>query len=174
MTTSPGVFRRLDRVRDQVTGALLIAVFVLVNLQVFFRYVLNDPLSWPEEVARVCFLWLAYLGIAKLFRERLHYAIGFFIALAPPRAQTIAALCVDLCSLAAFAAILIGAWPVLESNSHIRTAIGLPVNLLYASLPTATLLVIPAILLSLNDHFRNIVGSRRSMPTRSSHSGKTL
>jgi TRAP-type C4-dicarboxylate transport system permease small subunit len=84
--------RLVDTVRDHVCGALLIAIFVLINLQVFFRYVVSDPLSWPEEIARLLFVWAAYLGVAKLFRERLHYAMVFFIELAPLRAQALAGL----------------------------------------------------------------------------------
>ena len=149
MTRLTRSMRLVDTVRDHVCGALLIAIFVLINLQVFFRYVVSDPLSWPEEIARLLFVWAAYLGVAKLFRERLHYAMVFFIELAPLRAQALAGLAVDLLTAAAFVAVLIGAGPVLNANAHMRTAIGVPLNWLYASLPAATILILPAVALSL-------------------------
>jgi TRAP-type C4-dicarboxylate transport system permease small subunit len=161
------IMRLVDALRDHVCGALLIAIFALINLQVFFRYVVNDPLSWPEEIARLLFVWAAYLGVAKLFRERLHYAIAFFIELAPLRVQALAGLAVDLLTAAAFVTILLGAGPVLNANAHIRTAIGVPLNWLYASLPAATILILPAVAFSLVDHIRRLRAlavAPRSMP----------
>ena len=147
------IARHVDRLRDGLCVLLLAAIFVLLVVQVFFRYVVNDPLSWPEELARVLFLWLAWLGVAKLFRERSHYAIDFFVRLTSRRAQRMAALLADACSFLGFLLVILTSWPVLEANSHIRTAIGLPVNLIYASLPVATVLILMALALSLLGHW---------------------
>ena len=164
------IMRLADALRDHVCGALLIAIFVLINLQVFFRYVVNDPLSWPEEMARLLFVWAAYLGVAKLFRERLRYAITFFIELAPLRAQAAAGLLVDGLTALAFAAVLLGAGPVLAANAHIRTAIGVPLNWLYGSLPAATLLILPAVALSFFDNMRLLLAPAEAL--RSMRNGR--
>ena len=42
--------------------ALFAVIIVCVSLQVFFRYVLNDPLTWSEELARFSFMWMVFLG----------------------------------------------------------------------------------------------------------------
>lgn len=147
----------VDRIRDAICVALLAALFILINIQVFYRYVINDPLSWPEEVARNLFVWITFLGVAKLFRERLHYAVDFFIERAPYRVRAVAAVLIDFSSIIFFIAVLSGAWPVLVANAGIRTSIELPINLLYASLPIATLLILPAILVALIEHVRAAV-----------------
>lgn len=128
---------RMDRIRDWTCILLLGAIFVLLNIQIFFRYVLNSPLPWPEEIARTCFVWVAYVGVAKLVRERSFYAIDVFVALAPPILRTAIAVVMDLLMLAAFCLILFATWPVLQANANITTAIGTPINLLYLSLPIA-------------------------------------
>ena len=40
--------------------AIAMMVFVIL-LQVFFRYVLNNALPWPDEAARFMMLWLTGL-----------------------------------------------------------------------------------------------------------------
>ncbi|MBB4121967.1 TRAP transporter small permease [Martelella radicis] len=52
------------------TGALLMGLMVVVILvQVFFRYVLNDALAWTEELARFLMLWMVSLMAPTAFRH---------------------------------------------------------------------------------------------------------
>lgn len=132
----------MDTIRDLVSGLLLAAIFVLLNIQILFRYGLNNPLSWPEEIARTCFVWVAYLGVSKLVRERSFYAIDVFVLVLPATLRWLLAITVDILTLGIFGLILYTSWPVLMANANITTAIGMPVNLLYASLPVAAVLVI--------------------------------
>lgn len=40
----------------------------LIVLTVFFRYVLNDPLTWTEEVIVTIFAWMLFIGFSSGFR----------------------------------------------------------------------------------------------------------
>jgi TRAP-type C4-dicarboxylate transport system permease small subunit len=146
----------IDRARDAICVSLLAGIVILVGIQVVYRYVLNDPLSWPEEVARNAFVWLIALGTVKLFRERKNYVIDFFLISAPQVVQRAAAWAFDIAALLFFAALLIGDWPVLRANANIRTAIDLPMNVLYASFAVAALLAMPAILVSMYERLRGV------------------
>ncbi len=61
----------------EVFAALLVGVAIVVNLaQVLWRYVLNDPLEWSEEVMRYTMAWVAFIaGSAAVFRGE-HMAAG--------------------------------------------------------------------------------------------------
>ncbi|KIT16619.1 TRAP transporter small permease [Jannaschia aquimarina] len=61
-------------------GAMVIAILV----QVFWRYVLNDPLPWPEEAARFLMLWMTGLVAPTAFRRGGFVAIDM-VQLALPR-----------------------------------------------------------------------------------------
>ena len=50
---------------------------------VWWRYVLNAPLAWTEQVSRMLFVWITFVGAAVLYREQLHIAIDMFIAMLP-------------------------------------------------------------------------------------------
>lgn len=149
-----GFARLLDRLRDAICLLLLGSIVVLICIQVFYRYVLNDPLSWPEEVARYAFVWVVALGTVKIFRERTAYTIDAFINLVPAAVSRAAMLLFDVTSLLMFAAILAGSWPVLAANAHIHTAIGLPINLLYTSFPVGAALAMLALAATLLDRAR--------------------
>jgi TRAP-type C4-dicarboxylate transport system permease small subunit len=46
-----------------------------VSLQVVTRYVLTYPLDWPEELARMLFVWVALLGAVLALRRAAHFGI---------------------------------------------------------------------------------------------------
>jgi len=58
---------------------------VLVIAQVILRYVFNDPLTWSEEMARILFIYLSFLGIGAAYGRRRHMAIDALIILLPAR-----------------------------------------------------------------------------------------
>jgi C4-dicarboxylate transporter DctQ subunit len=58
----PAVVRWLQRRADDVAVLLIAAMFVSFLLQIAFRYVLNRPLGWTEEVTVLCWVWVVLWG----------------------------------------------------------------------------------------------------------------
>jgi C4-dicarboxylate transporter DctQ subunit len=54
---------------------LMLLVFLLLLLQVVTRYFLNNPLSWPEELLRFCFVAMIYFSISYAASENAHIRI---------------------------------------------------------------------------------------------------
>ena len=51
--------RRIARLfADHVAVGLMATMFVSFLLQIAFRYVLNRPLGWTEEVTVICWVWV--------------------------------------------------------------------------------------------------------------------
>jgi TRAP-type C4-dicarboxylate transport system permease small subunit len=79
--------RRLDdwssRAEDLCLAALHALIAGLVLAAVVFRYILNDPLTWSEELVIVLFGWMIFLGIANAFRVRSHIIIDVVVLFAP-------------------------------------------------------------------------------------------
>lgn len=67
--------------------SLLAFIVVASTVQVFWRAVLADPLSWTEEAVRVAFVWLVYVGVARAVRRRTHISVDFFVRMLPHRLQ---------------------------------------------------------------------------------------
>ncbi len=82
--------KTLSAVCDAITRAvgnllgLLIGAIVLITLAaVWWRYVINDPLSWTEQISRILFVWVTFLGAAVLYREKSHITIDMFLDMMP-------------------------------------------------------------------------------------------
>lgn len=62
--------RWLRRRADNVSAALLLAMFVCFIIQITARYIFNYPLGWTEEVSVLCWIWCTLWGAAFVLRER--------------------------------------------------------------------------------------------------------
>ena len=58
-------------------------LFFIVALQFFTRYVLNDSLSWTEEIARFFLIFLAFIGSIACIRRGSHIYLEFFYRYLP-------------------------------------------------------------------------------------------
>lgn len=70
-------------------GAICLGLMVVVILiQVFFRYVLNSALPWPEEASRFLMMWSTGLMAPTAFRRGGFVAIDMVIRLLPRAVAT--------------------------------------------------------------------------------------
>ena len=69
--------RLLKAPLEVAAGTVLVALVAVTFAQVVFRYVLQAPLSWSEELARFLLMWLASLSGAYAFKTRSHFALRF-------------------------------------------------------------------------------------------------
>lgn len=77
----------MDRCIDFALALLLVAMTLVVFLQVFFRYAVNAPLSWPEETARIMIVWLSFVGGYMAMREDKHLGFGLLVEKLPAHLQ---------------------------------------------------------------------------------------
>src|SRR5204862_3972436 len=61
--------RWLQRRAENVAVALLSTMFACFIIQIFFRYVLNNPVGWTEEVVITMWLWTVLWGAAFILGE---------------------------------------------------------------------------------------------------------
>lgn len=61
---------------NMAIGCILIVIMVAtVVLQVYYRYVLHNSLSWSEELARSIFAWVTFVGADLALRKGAHIGI---------------------------------------------------------------------------------------------------
>ena len=114
----------------------------LIVLTVFFRYVLNDPLTWTEEVIVTIFAWMLFIGFSSGFRERMHIRIDALLLVLPMRGRAalgvfaVTATAVTLAGLAWFgtqqALIMVDTETPMMRMSAAWAVAALPVSAIFA------------------------------------------
>jgi TRAP-type C4-dicarboxylate transport system permease small subunit len=77
------VMARLDSAIIWLTAiavvSLMLTMVASILAGVFFRYVVNAALPWPEELARFAMIWLTMLGAGLVTRYGGHIAVTIFV-----------------------------------------------------------------------------------------------
>lgn len=68
----------IDRLLEVALVLLFFTLFACVIIQVFTRYVLNDPAIFTEEASRFAIIWLSLLGTAYACGRLEHMAYTMF------------------------------------------------------------------------------------------------
>lgn len=61
-----------------IAGLALVGIVVMIGVQVFFRFALNSPIPWAEELGRYLHIWVVFLGAAAVESSRGHIRVGYF------------------------------------------------------------------------------------------------
>ncbi|MEU4244805.1 TRAP transporter small permease [Actinoplanes sp. NPDC026619] len=72
------VLRGIAIAENILIGLLLIGIVTVILAQVFFRYVLSQPLSWSTEVATGLLLYVAFVGFAIGVRDNAHVTLNLY------------------------------------------------------------------------------------------------
>jgi len=67
---SPRATSWLRRRAENVIVVLIAIMFVSFLLQIGFRYLLNRPLGWTDEVTVLCWVWLVLWGAAFILSDK--------------------------------------------------------------------------------------------------------
>ncbi len=77
------LWRLLAFAEEAICYSFLALLVVITSLQVFTRYVLNAPLSWTEEAARMVFTWIIFIGAALIVKRGSHISIDYLAKILP-------------------------------------------------------------------------------------------
>ncbi len=86
------MFRLLEfseKIVKYIAIIALLAMVVMVFTNVTLRYAFNSGLPWSEEVARLCFVWVVFLGIILAAKDKAHLKVDVLTASLPPNAALI-------------------------------------------------------------------------------------
>jgi TRAP-type C4-dicarboxylate transport system permease small subunit len=90
------LLRHLDRAEEYVAVALFVVLGALLSAQVFMRFVLGLGYSWMEEICRMLFIWVIFIGAAAAMRRGMHIRVEAGLLLFPRSVRPFAAWLGDL------------------------------------------------------------------------------
>lgn len=129
----------LDRVLAAVVSILMAALVVDVVWQVVTRFLLAQPSSFTDELARFLLIWVGLLGSAYAVGQRLHLAIDLISDRLNPRRRQVLGIVIESVVLSfALGVLLIGGWKLVSLTlllGQTSAALGLPLGYVYSVLP---------------------------------------
>ncbi len=69
------VIRVFDSVLDLLAACTFAGMMLVLCLQIFFRYVLEEPLVWATPLSLFLFIWATWLGGAAGIRDRMQVRV---------------------------------------------------------------------------------------------------
>lgn len=103
--------------------AALFAVMVVVGtMQVFNRFLLNNSLSWSEELQKFSFIWLVFFAIPVAYQRGSHLCVDAITNLFPNRARAALAKVVDVMWLVLGLAFVFLTWKLMGVARYQQSA----------------------------------------------------
>lgn len=128
---------------ERVCLALMLVLVGDVFLGVFSRYILQATFQWYDEVARLCFIWIVFLGAALAVKRGMHFRMRLVVDRLGPGAARFADHLVTLATVV-FGAVLVaggyGIYPI--AQRQVTDALDISMLWFYAALPVGGALII--------------------------------
>lgn len=131
-------WRLLDEYFEEAIMVFLLAIIgIVIMTQVIMRYFLHSALSWPEEFARYCFIYTAFLSFGYCIRNNRLLKVDVILTMFSDKIQRIVEYVNQYITLALFSYFFYFSIDVVQSayrSGTVSTALGLPIYLLNFSL----------------------------------------
>ena len=140
------VRKKIDSLLSRTLVVLLSLMVLNVLWQVFSRYILGNPSSFTDELARYLMIWLGILGAAYVSGQNAHVAIDFLPnKLDVKKQRQLKHLANMAIMLFAIFVLLIGGLRLVFLTyilEQFSPSLKLPMALVYAVIPISGLLVV--------------------------------
>ena len=83
-----------------LSGLALVAITLMIPAGVFMRYVMNDPLQWPEPASVIMMVLFSFVGGAAVYRANAQIAVEALLKAVGPRSRNAMQWGVHGCTLA--------------------------------------------------------------------------
>ena len=132
----------LTRLLDAMVIGLAGLLFCLLNYAVFTRFVLNDSVSWSEELPAHVLAVLTFIGAAYLTRTSEHLGFDAVVRILRPGLKRAVMAC-NLVLMAGFGALLAyyGSIAAQSFGSRMLISVDLPMALFRAAMPLGGALI---------------------------------
>lgn len=157
---------KLKHTIDTLLGWVLVFLMSLLVVdvlwQVFSRYVLNDPSSFTEELARFLLIWVGLLGASYAAGKRMHLAVDLLPMKLEGQRKTYLTLFILACTiLFSLAVMVFGGIRLVAITLYLgqtAAALQMPLGYIYIVLPISGLLIAFYAALHFVDEWRSLSG----------------
>ncbi|MGF1733759.1 TRAP transporter small permease [Photobacterium satsumensis] len=128
----------LDKYLENTLACILLAVMVIAIFTQVVTRTLDISLSWTEELARYCFIWLVYIGVSFAASRKSHIKIDAIAMLLDDKEKKYLSLLADFVFFTFACFILFHSTQMVLELYHLgqtSPALGLPMWIVYLAGP---------------------------------------
>lgn len=116
--------------------AISVLMVIVTLAQVVFRYLIEAPLPWSEELARYLFVWIVFLGGAIGLSRGIHLGVDLLVNALPAQVRKgLEVMTTGMIGCFA-AAVIYASFPVISMNMFQRSpALGVQMSWIYIAIP---------------------------------------
>ena len=136
---------RLDTILKWLLVFIMGAMTINVLWQVFSRFILQNPSSITEELARYMLIWLGILGASYVAGQKMHLAIDLLSTKLKGKSKSYLEIVIQsIIFLFAFFVMVIGGFRLVQitlSLNQISAALQIPLGYVYTVLPISGIIM---------------------------------
>ena len=137
---------------DVIIAALVAAIILVTIATVFFRYVIQQPIGWSEELSLAGFAWFTFLGAGSAIRKKTVVSLDFFYDMFNrPLKKTVKLITTVICIAAYLMVIWLGFQMSLKGMLSTTPYLKVSYFYIYLSIPIGGVFSILALLANLMD-----------------------
>lgn len=129
----------VDRTIATFSVLVMIALVLCVVWQVFSRYVLNQPSTLTDELARFLMIWVGLLGASYTVGAQRHLAIDFLAMMLPDNKKPLLGILINALILLFSGTVIVnGGLKLIEktlATTQLSAALQIPMGYVYIVLP---------------------------------------
>ncbi len=128
----------VDKIEEMLAVGILAYMLVVLTYQIIMRFVFNASNNWSEESARYLFVWFVYLTASLAIIKNAHIRVDAVLRVYPTSLTRAIVVAGYLLFIAYCAAIVYYSSIFCEniySSEQVSLGIGVPMYLVYLSLP---------------------------------------
>lgn len=143
----------LTRITESIGALLMLSIVVMNALQVFFRYVLVDPLGWTEEAMRYTVVWMTFLVAGAVLYGGEQLSIDMLGGVLSPRLRRIQSILVLLLISLFCLVLVVYGWPqAIRNIKQVSPVAQIPMIIPYVSVVVGgALMLVKAVCLMIAD-----------------------
>jgi TRAP-type C4-dicarboxylate transport system permease small subunit len=149
----PVIVDKIGHIIEISFGAVSVFIYAAMSavtlMGVFFRYVMQSPFMWTEEVARYLMLWLGFLGIQLAMRRKVHVSIEVLAGFLPPKILKFKNVLVNLLIAFFLVIILKESWLMTNNTIMMGQVLNISMFWVYISLPIGIFLTLLQLIINM-------------------------
>jgi len=138
--------QKIDKGIASLLSLIMALMVINVLWQVFTRFVMSNPSSFTDELARYLMIWVGVLGAAYISGKNMHVAIDFLSnKLNKKKQKNLSILVYLIITLFSLLVLVIGGFRLVYITAILKQyspALHIPLAVVYAVIPLSGLLII--------------------------------